>query len=279
MTLQKKRPSRFNGGLALALPASFYLTDTLRMLVHEMGHGWMAKLLGGEFLGWYLAPSVVGYAYWRYPENSALSKLWLDFLVTSGGLLATLLFWGLVLMIVNYEMHRRQNWLLSVLAIGGVLAIASDLAYFTLSPFLSWGDGYELSQLLSPWTAVATGLLFLFFLFPTGLNLMARAIRPYLNLDTVARLSSFLLVTLIPSTLYGTVKAGLFLPEQTQIQLIALGSVLVVGIFGSPLAWPVMRSELCQPLARPAYLPIWLVLLLVLLVLAVEFSCSWYFGF
>ena len=121
--------------------------------------------------------------------------------------------------------------------------------------------------------------LFLFFLFPTGLNILARAIQPYLNLDTVPRLSSFLLVTLIPSMLYGTVKAALFLPEQSQIQLVGLGTLLAVCILGAPLAWPVMRAQLHQPLARPAYLPVWLVLLLIGLVLAVEFSSTWYFGF
>ncbi|MBN1668354.1 MAG: M50 family metallopeptidase [Anaerolineales bacterium] len=279
MALKKSRFSRFNGRLALALPASYYLTNTLRLLVHELGHGLMAKALGGEFVDLYLAPSVVGYAYWQGPENSPISDLWLDILVTSAGVLATVLFWGIVLMIVSYEMHRRQNWLLSVLAIGGVTAIAYDLAYLTISPFLQWGDGYDLAQLLSAWVPFVTALLLLLFLFPTGLNLLGRAIQPYLNLDNIPRLSAFLIVTLLPSMLYGTLKAALFLPEQSQIQLISLGALVAACILGAPLAWPVMRSQLHQPLARPAYVPGWLVGMLLVAVLAVEFSCTWYFGF
>ena len=275
---RSQRPSRFNGKLALALPASQFVLGTLGLIVHELGHGLTAVLLGGTFVRWYLAPAVVGYATYQMPVDSIYADHIISGLITAGGVFWTILFWGITAMIVNYELYRRQNFILSSIALGSVWGISSELAYIGIGPIIKWGDGYELAQEFSLWVPVTSVILLALFWVLFGFPFLARTLRPYANLDTGPRLWAFLIAAMLPNALYATLKAEIFFPEHTERKLIFMAATIIGLIVITFVGWPLTRNQWRDPGVRPVYLSGWTTLVLVFLVVAVEFAAAWYFG-
>ena len=100
--------------LALALVASEYLIGTIKLSVHEAGHGWAVMLAGGVYRRMYLSPTLVGYTWWWLPPESLPLEKW----ITAAGLVGGIGI-GLLFMLAAWLERRREGWLPDFLALGG----------------------------------------------------------------------------------------------------------------------------------------------------------------
>ena len=260
--------------LALALVASEYLIGTIKLSVHEAGHGWAVMLAGGVYRRMYLSPTLVGYTWWWLPPESLPLEKW----ITAAGLVGGIGI-GLLFMLAAWLARRREGWLPVFLALGGLMMIGSDSAYWLMSPSMQWGDGYDLLNLgVRRRYVYGLPLLLLALFVPVGVALTYRALRRYAPLRGVRDVGVLLLLMMLPGTVYALVKAWLFHPDLYRNQLSSIP--VVIGIVAGAALLGGLLLRVFRP-AQPAELtalPARTTAFLVLTVLAVEIFCALHFG-
>jgi hypothetical protein len=265
---------RFSWRLAVALPTTYALVSLLRLTLHEMGHAVVAIMLGGQFAGWYLAPGVVGYCWWR--EVPPEIQRWGQPLITAGGTIATTVLGSVLFLAAVLVRQRWSGWAAFTLALAGVFFLSYDLLYLAAGPLIRWGDGLALLRAGVPAPVLyGLGLLGGLFLVLVGLPFVLRAMAPFLPVRTIPQVGAALVALILPLFLYGVLKTGLLYPELRTTSLAQFGAVLA----GLPaLAVPVWLVRGRPAAAAQRILPAWVPAGLALLWVAVEILCVSYFG-
>ncbi len=269
----------FSLHLALAVTATAYLVECLWMVTHEAGHGWTALLLGGTFVDWYIAPTVVGFswidvnspAYWPHAWN------W----VLAGGALTGVAISLFFLLAAWLSLKRRKRtWLGVFLAFAATDLSIMNVAYILYSIWGRWGDGYELVRGgVPPVVLYAAASVVILGPGLLGIALLWRALSPYLRLRKAREIWAMLIALYIPLYTYALLKAYLLLPEHYPRKRTQAIVVLVASLPVAALVALLGRFARLQDNVPPQRLRSCTVAGLVLLALAVEILFSLYFGF
>jgi len=274
--LRSARGAAVDWRVALALPLTYYIASVLALMAHEIGHGAVSKLIGGQFTGWYLAPGVVG---WSRPYGDVplpqLTIIW----ITAGGTLGEGILGGLMLIVALYSRHRWRNWTPVALALGGTCLLTLAGANLAANALLGWGDGYALVHWgVSPVIPVGLGILAVMLFGWVQLPFTVEMLDPYLRVEREVEVWSIIMAAGLPVMIYSLVKSYLLFAQHFSRYTVYLPAFVLVSGIGATLAGQRKRLKHPKsglPVRRISSVTI---AILSLLALAAEIGCTVYFG-
>lgn len=206
--------SRLTVSLAIVLPATYYIINTIGIAAHELGHLFFAWMLKGLPRGWYLAPAVFGYSWWDFSEGPVKSLAYVQILVTAGGVVTELVL-GLVLIGLYLLLRNHiKGWFRVVIPLFAVYTLSVGVIYLVFSAAFGWGDGAQLIKLGIPfsWLILMVILVFIFLVL-VGIPMVYAEISRYIKIGSGREILAVLIVMALPVYIYGIIKSYFLYPD------------------------------------------------------------------